>query len=121
MRQGRADPGRVAASHRDRLVRVAIAKCETSEPLRIASNRPEVRKKSTPLETRRKEPVMSDDDRVAARDAQSGRTAATSQGTLFPPVDIVENEVVQAASGRRCKWLAREGRVLCWPPPHHLG
>ena len=35
---------------------------------------------------------MSDNDRVAARDAQSGGTAATAQSTLFPPVDIVENE-----------------------------
>ena len=35
---------------------------------------------------------MSDNDRVAARDAQPGRTAATPQSTLFPPVDIVENE-----------------------------
>ena len=35
---------------------------------------------------------MSDNDRVAARDAQSSRTAATAQSTLFPPVDIVENE-----------------------------
>ena len=35
---------------------------------------------------------MSDNDRVAARDAQPGRTAATPQDTLFPPVDIVENE-----------------------------
>ena len=35
---------------------------------------------------------MSDNDRVAARDAQPGRVAATPQDTLFPPVDIVENE-----------------------------
>ena len=35
---------------------------------------------------------MSENDRVAARDAQPGRTSATPQGTLFSPVDIVENE-----------------------------
>ena len=35
---------------------------------------------------------MSDTNRVATPDAQPGRTDAQPQGTLFPPVDIVENE-----------------------------
>ena len=35
---------------------------------------------------------MSDTNRVATPDAQPGRTDASPQGTLLPPVDIVENE-----------------------------